>query len=156
MSHFEELALSRRQWIQDVLIPWCAKAILRDLREAEHDLNNIAGRVDPKATLWSWAWGRFPDLVHDSMPGVNETIEVNVTLRSGESFVGYPDNTKTMGGQLILAGRDQDGDMAEFGPFSIDAVESAVATDQSVIPKHVEFTRPTTVMPPNMDMDERL
>jgi hypothetical protein len=156
MRHFEELALSRRQWIQEVLIPWCGTATLLDLREAEHDWTNIAGRVDPKATLWSWAWGRFPDLVHDSMPGVNETIEVCVTLKTGETITGYPDNTQTIGGQLILAGRTETGDMTEFGPFSIDDVQSAVATDQSTIPKHVEFTRPPTVLPPQMDMDERL
>jgi hypothetical protein len=156
MEHFQQLAESRRQWIQDVLIPWCAVATLRDLREAEHDWNNIAGRVDPKATLWSWAWGRFPDLVHGSLPGVNETIEVAVTLSSGETVIGYPENTLTVGGQLILLGRSESGEMKPLGPFSIDNVVAAVATDQSTIPKHVEFTRPPTVLPPNMDMNERL
>lgn len=156
MTHFEELAKSRRQWLQDVLIPWCKTAPLRDLREAEHDWINIAGRVDPKATLWSWAWSRFPDLVHDSMPGVNETIEVRVTLRSGESVSGYADNAQTLGGKLIMLGKTAAGELTELGPFSIDDIELAIATDAGSIPKHVAFTRAPTVLPPNMDMDERL
>lgn len=155
-EHFQELALSRRQWIQDVLIPWCATASLPDLREAEHDWTNLAGRVDPKATLWSWAWGRFPDLTHDSLPGVNETIEVCVSLNTGETVVGYPENTQTIGGNLVLLGRSESGEMTTLGPYSIDNITAAVATDQSTIPKHVAFSRPPTVLPPNMDMNERL
>ncbi len=65
---FEQLAASRRQWINDVLMPWGRQASLRDLREAEHDWMNIAGRVDPAMTLYTWAWSRFPAAVTTGWP----------------------------------------------------------------------------------------
>ena len=69
---FEDLAASRRQWIDDVLRPWCRQATLRQLRQAEIEWLDIAGRVDLNATLWTWAWERFACLTHPEMAGVNE------------------------------------------------------------------------------------
>ena len=91
MKTFQEMAASRREWIADVLIPWCKQATFKDLREAEHDWINIAGRVDPAMTLWTWAWSRFPDLVCEDLPGVNETAQVVVVTKDGQTLTGFPD-----------------------------------------------------------------
>src|SRR5687767_6788549 len=80
MKTFAELAASRREWIDAVLRPWCVQASRRDLVLAEMDWGDIAGRVDAEATLWTWAWGRFPELVHEGLSGVSETREVRVQL----------------------------------------------------------------------------
>lgn len=86
--------------------------------------SDIAGRVDPAASLWAWAWSRFPSLVHDGLPGVNETYEVRVTLRDGSSLEGYPDNRRTVGGRLALLCRSDDdpGRFVEAEPVSIDEI----------------------------------
>ncbi|MCA9051772.1 MAG: hypothetical protein KDA89_23705, partial [Planctomycetaceae bacterium] len=50
---FAALAASRREWIDSVLRPWCRQANLKDLRQAESEWTDIAGRVDVAATLWT-------------------------------------------------------------------------------------------------------
>jgi hypothetical protein len=130
VQHFAELVASRREWIENVLKPWCRSASLVDLKRAELEWSDIAGRADPKATLWTWAWGRFPVLIHDQLAGVNETNEVRVTLRNGKTLTGYPDNRKTEGGRLVLllAPSDATSKSGESEPLSIDditAVERA-------------------------------
>ena len=67
MSTFDELVASRQRWISEVLQPWCQAASLADLKKAAAEWGAIAGRVDTDATLWTWAWSRFPDLVHDEI-----------------------------------------------------------------------------------------
>ena len=124
MISFEELVKSRKSWLNDVLRPWCQQARRTDLIKAEPDWVDIAGKVDPNKTLWAWAWSRFPDLVHESL-GIEETAEVEVLLKDGRKFQGFPDSRKSQRGQLILCGYDVVATKpAEVGPFSIDDIES--------------------------------
>jgi hypothetical protein len=124
LKTFAELVARRREWIENVLVPWCRCAPLADLTRAELEWGDLAGRVDAKATLWTWAWSRFPSLVHEQLPGVDETHEVRVTLKSGEAFVGYPDNRKTEGGRLVLQASAAKVQPAESAPLSIDEIAS--------------------------------
>ena len=130
VESFEQLAASRRQWISEVLMPWSQQASLRDLREAEHDWLNIAGRVDPAMTLYSWAWSRFPALIHEGMVGLNETQEVRVEFRSGETVVGYPDARESSRGQLVLTAATAAG-FDQLGPFSIDDIAAVELVSES-------------------------
>jgi hypothetical protein len=122
MPTFAELVASRKEWIEAVLKPWCVSAPLVQLRLAEQEWGDIAGRVDPNSSLWSWAWSRFPNLIHEGLAGVNETNEVIVTLRDGTRFVGYPDNRLTVGGKLVLLSRDETDQFEESRPISIDEI----------------------------------
>ncbi len=155
IESFEQLAASRREWISEVLMPWCRQACLRDLREAEHDWLNIAGRVDPAMTLYTWAWSRFPALIHDDMAGLNETEEVRLTLHSGEVVTGYPDSRESSRGQIVLTSATREG-FEQLGPYAIDDVVSAElvaasgATDPSPPPRV-----PTTLLPGTPD-DQRV
>ncbi|MDA0835834.1 MAG: hypothetical protein O3A29_21380 [Planctomycetota bacterium] len=134
MNTFDQLAASRREWISQVLIPWCRAASLKELRKAADEWPDIAGKVTADATLWTWAWSRFPVLVLDDLPGVNETWEVHVQLQDGREFVGYPDGKRTKQGSLVLLGRevtrDSNGpnETAYIGPLSIDDI---VAVERS-------------------------
>lgn len=129
MQTYEELAASRRQWIDDVLIPWCRQASRRELHLAMMDWINVAGQVDPGMTLWTWAWSRFAALTHESAAGLDETKEVSVTLHSGEQATGYPDARESENGQLVLLGKTDDGRFEHYGPFAIDDVESVELCD---------------------------
>jgi hypothetical protein len=121
-SAFEELAASRRDWIQQVLRPWCRTATLRELRKAEQEWFDIAGRVDVKATLWTWAWERYPDIVHADMAGVHEAWEVVVQLKDGRQLTGYPDSRQSQRGLLVLIARRADGGLEETSGISIDDI----------------------------------
>ena len=121
---FEDLAVSRRDWIDSVLKPWCQSANRKELRKAESEWLDIAGRVDIAATLWSWAWERFDGLTYPDLPGVNETNEVSVQLKDGTTAVGFPDSRKSIRGDLVLIARAEDGLAVEHGPFSIDDIQS--------------------------------
>ena len=123
MTSFEELAASRRAWIDEVLQPWCVQACWKELKAADLEWTDIAGDVDANATLWTWAWSRFPALVHEGIAGVNETSPVRVLLKNGEAHEGYPDGRKSEKGKLVLLSAS--GTTEEFGPFTIDEVESA-------------------------------
>jgi hypothetical protein len=114
VNSFADLIASRREWIEQTLKPWCRVAALKDLKRAELEWEDIAGKVDPKATLWTWAWGRFPSIVH----------AVRVTLKSGQVHLGYPDNRKSDGGRLVLLSTESTGPgrVAEIGPISIDDI----------------------------------
>jgi len=124
MSEFDELAASRRAWIAEVLQPWCTQAPLVALRKAEQDWADIAGQVDSQATLWTWAWSRFPALVHEGLSGVDETHEVVVTLADGTTVRGYPDGDRSLRGELVLlsSSGDTSNGSTEQGPYSIDAI----------------------------------
>ena len=124
MHTFADLVSSRRAWLADVLAPWCRQAAVKDLRLAELEWGDIAGKVDPAKTLWYWAWSRFPDLVHGELVGIDETREVQVTLRDGRSVAGFPDARQSVQGQLVLVGRDQIDPhrSEEHGPFSLDEI----------------------------------
>lgn len=122
MADFEELARSRRDWIEQVLQPWCRRANLRDLRRAELDWPDIAGRVTPETTLWRWAWQRFPDLVHPDL-GIDEAHAVRITLRDGAEIVGYPDSRRSQRGELVLVTVASQNHRSETrGPYSLDEV----------------------------------
>lgn len=121
-SDFDALSASRRNWIDEVLRPWCRSMSLAELRKAEQEWFNIAGRVDAHATLWTWAWERFPAIVHPDLPGVNETHQVTVLLQDGRSLTGFPDNRESQRGQLIMVSTGEDGTLAHFGPISIDQI----------------------------------
>ena len=85
------------------------------MKRAELEWADLAGRIDPQATLWTWAWSRFPDLVHEQLAGVDETHEVRVTLKNGAAYVGYPDNRKTKAGRLVLSIKRRRTDAAARG-----------------------------------------
>ena len=122
MSSFEELVASRKQWLNDVLKPWCQTSSRSELLKAEQEWIDIAGKVDPVKTLWLWAWSRFPDLVHENL-GIEETSELEVTLADGRVFVGFPDSRHSVQGRLILWGEEESTlRRGELGPFSIDTI----------------------------------
>lgn len=132
MNTFDELAAVRREWIADILIPWCRSASLKELRKAADEWLDIAGRVTPDATLWTWAWSRFPVLTVEDLPGINETWQVHVKLRDGREIIGYPDGQRSRQGYLVLLGHAGGGDeqlTREQGPFSIDDVSSVERWD---------------------------
>lgn len=120
---FEKLAESRRDWIQQVLRPWCQTATLKELRKAELEWLDIAGRVDVQATLWTWAWERFPEIVHAELPGVHETWEVRVWLKDGRELRGYPDSRKSLRGMLVLLTRSVESSLGETPAMSIDEIQ---------------------------------
>ena len=124
MQTFADLVSSRKAWLADVLAPWCRQAVVKDLRLAELEWIDIAGKVDPEKTLWYWAWSRFPDLVHAELVGIDETREVTITLRDGRSVAGFPDARQSAQGQLVLVGRDPHNPRRaeEHGPFSLDEI----------------------------------
>lgn len=128
---FEDLAHSRRQWIDNVLRPWCASAPLQQLRKAEAEWLDIAGRVDLDATLWSWAWERFPALTHSELPGVNETAEVRVELADGRVVEGFPDNRRSRHGTLVLIRGNVTGEPLEHPGISIDDVVAVTIAESS-------------------------
>lgn len=120
---FESLAASRRQWIEQVLRPWCQSAELKQLRKAEAEWLDIAGRVDVNATLWTWAWERFAPLTHPDLSGVNETHTVKVELHDGTVVEGFPDARRSVRGTLVLVWRDAATGRAESSkPLTIDDV----------------------------------
>ena len=123
-SGFEELAAARRGWIENVLRAWCRQAPLKELRKAEQEWFDIAGRADANATLWTWAWERFPDIVHPDLPGVHETHEIRVVLTDGTELTGYPDARLSLRGMLVVVGTDESGDVVTSEPVSIDQVVS--------------------------------
>lgn len=124
MAAFEELVESRKAWISGVLTPWCRSAKLSDLKRAELEWIDIAGKVAAEKTLWPWAWSRFPELVHESL-GIEETSEVEVTLVDGRIVKGYPDSRASRQGQLVLWGSESaESEPAELGPYSIDLVQN--------------------------------
>jgi hypothetical protein len=122
MNSFDELVTARKQWLNEILRPWCQSARRPDLLKAEPDWVDIAGKVDPVKTLWLWAWSRFPDLVHESL-GIEETSEVEIELRDGRVIRGFPDARDSEHGQLILWKTDATTKKtARIGPFSIDEI----------------------------------
>ncbi|MBS0260739.1 MAG: hypothetical protein JSS02_02185 [Planctomycetes bacterium] len=123
---FGDLATSRKAWLAEVLQPWCRQAAQKDLRLAELEWVDVAGKVDPGKTLWFWAWGRFPALVHDEMSGIDETSPVTVTLTDGSQHTGYPDSRESTDGSLVLWGRASQPPHRNvlLGPFSIDEIAS--------------------------------
>jgi hypothetical protein len=128
MQTFADLVASRKAWLAGVLAPWCAQAALKELKRAELEWVNIAGKVDPEKTLWYWAWSRYPDLVNADLVAIDEARQVIVTLRDGRSFTGFPDSRQSKEGQLVLVSRGPSGPRShdEHGPFSIDDVSAIV------------------------------
>ena len=45
VMNFENLAAARRDWIQQVLRPWCQAASLKELRKAELEWLDIASQL---------------------------------------------------------------------------------------------------------------
>jgi hypothetical protein len=123
VMNFENLAAARRDWIQQVLRPWCQAASLKELRKAELEWLDIAGRVDVQATLWTWAWERFPEIVHAEMAGVHETWEVSVLLKDGREWRGYPDSRQSQRGMLVLITRSVESALEETPTTSIDEIQ---------------------------------
>src|SRR5262249_55922525 len=83
MQTFADLVASRKSWLTEVLAPWCALAGVKDLKRAELEWVDIAGKVDPEKTLWFWAWSRFPNLVNADLAAIDEARKVTVVLRDG-------------------------------------------------------------------------
>lgn len=118
ISKFPELVQSRRNWIDEVLTPWCRTASRTDLLLAEHAWADLAGRADPTSTLWVWAWSRFPALIEEGVTSLNETLPVVVTRKDQSSVSGYPDARLSLQGMLILIGADG----TQQAPVSIDEI----------------------------------
>ena len=129
---FEQLAAARREWIERVLRRWCQQASLKDLRKAELEWFDIAGRADANATLWTWAWERFPAIVHSDLPGVHETHLMEVCLHDGSRLRGYPDARQSLRGMLVLVGTDADGSMITHAAVSIDQIADVQQAEQQV------------------------
>ena len=124
MSSFEVLVASRKDWIEQVLKPWCQTAAKTELLKADVEWLDIAGKVPPEKTLWVWAWSRFPELVHESL-GIEETSEVEVRLNDGRVIVGFPDSRLSVRGNLFIWGAETPGaPSGQMGPYSIDHVIS--------------------------------
>lgn len=122
---FEDLAEARRGWIESILKPWCQKATRKELLKADAEWLDIAGKVDTDATLWSWAWERFPRLTHPDLSLVNETHEVTVSLNDGTSQTGFPDARRSKRGELVLVCRDSStGATLLTPPINIDNIQS--------------------------------
>jgi hypothetical protein len=130
---FAELVASRQEWIEDILKPWCRAASWKELMQAQQDWANIAGQVDPQTTLWAWAWGRFPVLVHDGLPGLDETHRIRVTLQDARIREGFPDNRESRFGKLKLLGETKPGsgqfELSEA--ISIDDIISVERVDDA-------------------------
>ncbi|MDB5391537.1 MAG: hypothetical protein JWM11_7183, partial [Planctomycetaceae bacterium] len=121
---FEALVASRKEWLADVLKSWCQRAPRAALRLAELEWTDIAGKISAEKSLWAWAWGRFPDLVHSELNSIDESSAVTVVLKNGEQITGYPDARQSEQGQLVLVCRDpQTGRSQDAGPFSIDSID---------------------------------
>ncbi|MGE5195514.1 MAG: hypothetical protein ACM3U2_23725 [Deltaproteobacteria bacterium] len=136
MQTFADLVASRKAWLAEVLTLWCAQAALQDLRRAELEWVDIAGKVDPEKTLWYWAWSRFPDLVNADLMAIDEARKVTMTLRDGRSFTGFPDSRQSKQGQLVLVARDPADPRRheEHGPFSLDEI-AAIAPALTAPPR---------------------
>lgn len=119
---FSELIESRKGWISSVLVPWCHTAMRSQLRLAEMEWTDIAGKVAPEKTLWFWAWSRFPELVHHELQGIDETFSVRVILKTGSEFIGHPDARESTQGSLVLIGKGETGKLERLGPYSIDDI----------------------------------
>ncbi|MBM82767.1 MAG: hypothetical protein CMJ78_19570 [Planctomycetaceae bacterium] len=126
MATFDELVESRKTWIADVLKPWCQSAPLAELKQAAEEWVDIAGRVSPEMTLWPWAWSRFPGLVQEELNAIDETSQVEVTLKSGEVLSGYPDTRESPVGKLVLfcVSGATVADASHSEPMSLDEIES--------------------------------
>ncbi|MFQ5732479.1 MAG: hypothetical protein ACE5KM_11070 [Planctomycetaceae bacterium] len=128
MSTYEELAGSRRDWIDGVLVEWCRRADRAELLKAEADWANIAGQVDPDTTLWTWAWSRFPALVHPGMSGLDETREVRVRLNDGSEFTGYVNARRSRRGELVLSGTSGESRGEDVGPWFLEQFAEVTLT----------------------------
>ena len=120
MNTFQDLVISRRKWIDEVLTPWCKSCSRKDLLLAEHEWSDIAGTPSPEMTLWKWAWERFPVLSQESLNAINETNSVVVTCQDGRVGEGFPDAQRSLAGWLVLI--NPSGEM--IGPFAIDEILS--------------------------------
>ena len=125
MVTFDELVVSRRRWIDEELAPWCRQAARSELVKAAEEWLDIAGKVDAESPLWTWAWSRFPALVCDDLPGVNETSPVRLVLGDGRELVGFPDARAAGPGQLVVIDA-RDGQLT-YGPISIDEIVSVAS-----------------------------
>ncbi|MGV2338054.1 MAG UNVERIFIED_CONTAM: hypothetical protein LVR18_29585 [Planctomycetaceae bacterium] len=126
--HFELLAASRRDWIQNVLRPWCHTATVQDLRRAELEWHDIAGRGRPRRDTLEVGMGTLPGCRASGLPGLNETWPVEVRLHSGQVYSGYPDARRSIRGQLILLRVDDSATarITETPPLSLDQVAALV------------------------------
>ena len=131
LQTFLDLAASRRAWIEQVLKPWCAQASVAQLKLAELEWVDIAGKVDPEATLWAWAWGRFPGLVNADLGRIDEARQVTVELHDGRKYTGFPDARESRQGGLVLLCRlpDEPKRFANQGPFALEAIASVSAAN---------------------------
>lgn len=120
MQTYDELVAARRQWNEDVLIPWCKVAERKELLLAETEWTDLAGRPDPEMTLWKWAWERFPALVHDGLNSMNETNCLEIHLHDGRLAIGYPDSKKSQAGMMFVTTEDG----KTMGPIMIDEIKS--------------------------------
>ena len=133
MKTFSDLAAARIDWIESVLKPWCKVAVRAELIKAELEWLNIAGKVDANSTLWTWAWSRFPELVHDGLAGVNETHRVCVFTSDENKLYGFPNERETVQGILSLLTERLDATgNAVFEEVSIDDIRAVKRLDTEI------------------------
>ncbi|MEM9704388.1 MAG: hypothetical protein AAF907_18245 [Planctomycetota bacterium] len=118
---FTKLVESKRAWLEEVLKPWCRTADLAALRLAEANWIDLAGNVDPQKTLWLWAWGRFEGVVSEELEGFEESLALRLTLKSGETVVGFPDGRASRAEGIVLIAED-----GSTATAALDEIASAV------------------------------
>ena len=114
MSTTAEIIASRRLWIDEALRPWCAAASAKELRQAEQDWLDLAGRISPDFSLWMWAWSRYPGLVIPDLWRMDEAVELRVELAGEQVLVGFADARRTKRDQLVLI---LTGNRTNYGDF---------------------------------------
>ncbi len=61
-------------------------------------------------------------LVHEELPGLNETYSVQVITRTGECLTGFPDARLSERSKLVLLGKDSVGTLVHLPAISIDDI----------------------------------
>lgn len=118
----DDLIVARRQWIDEVLRPWCARATHAELKLAEFLWLDLAGRVPPEETLRVWAWERFAGFV-DPTEGLSEAREWTFQHRDGRTVTGFIDRRESGCGTLAICTRNPvTGRIETVGPWSVDEV----------------------------------
>lgn len=102
MTTFLDLAASRRQWIEEVLRPWCMHARSAELHRAEQEWLDVAGRISPDFSLWMWAWSRYPGLVIADLWRIDEAVELQIELADGRAVTGFADTRQSHQDLLVV------------------------------------------------------
>jgi hypothetical protein len=69
--------------------------------------------------------------VNAELNKIDETHEVTVTLKTGETYTGFPDARQSKKGMLVLVARSTTNPQLyeDVGPLSLDNVQSAARVE---------------------------